>query len=142
MIHFVKYNLIGVLNTGITLLVVWILYRQFNLNLELSNFLGFVAGGINSYLLNRIWNFKSRNRKRKEIMRFLLIFAIAYGLNLMVLEFLHRCLLPMDFFTPFREWISHYVSPGYFANIIANIVYVVVSFTLYRKFVFRVEKNS
>ena len=43
--NFIKYNLIGVVNTLITLMVVWVLYELLHWNLELSNFLGFVAGG-------------------------------------------------------------------------------------------------
>jgi putative flippase GtrA len=134
-----KYNFIGVLNTGITLAVVWILYELLRWNLELSNFLGFIAGGINSYCWNRLWNFKSKNRKREEILRFILIFLIAYGFNLFTLEFLHRYLLETEFFQPFVTWISAYMLPGYFANIVANAVYVIVSFTLYKKFVFRTK---
>ena len=45
MLHFIKYNIIGIMNTLITLLVVWILHQLLDWNLELSNFLGFVAGG-------------------------------------------------------------------------------------------------
>ena len=48
MIHFIKYNIIGVLNTLITLATVWVLHQILDWNLELSNLLGFVAGGVNS----------------------------------------------------------------------------------------------
>ena len=107
--HFLKYNLIGILNTLISLLVVWVLYQLFSFNLVLSNFLGFVAGAINSYLCNRIWNFKSQNKKRSEIIRFIIVFLIAYLVNLLVLKLCDNLL--SDYFmktlpTTILTWIK------------------------------------
>ena len=134
--HFIKYNLIGVMNTLITLASVWVMHQLLDWNLELSNFLGFIFGAINSYLMNRIWNFKSKNRKRTEVIRFAIVFAAAYLLNLATLEI---CVYALDtpLCKPFSDFISQYMKTGYFANIIANIVYVIASFTLYKKWVFR-----
>lgn len=127
MLHFIKYNLIGIVNTLITLCVVWILYELLGWNLELSNFLGFVAGGINSYWMNRRLNFKSQNQKGKEIFRFLLVFVCAYLVNLFVLESLKNSL----------PSAGDFLSAGFSANVLANIAYVIVSFLLYRYFVFK-----
>ena len=137
MIHFVKYNIIGVLNTLITLAVVWILHQMLDWNLELSNLLGFVAGAVNSYLCNRIWNFKSHNRKRSEIIRFVVVFLISYGINLFVLELTAYALANAAWCAGFTVWISQFMKPTYFANVVANVVYVLVSFTLYKKWVFK-----
>ena len=125
--NFIKYNLIGVVNTFITLVVVWVLYELLHWNLELSNFLGFVAGGVNSYVMNRRLNFKSNNKKRTEVMRFAAVFLCAYAVNLFVLESLKESL----------PSAGEFLSAGYLANILANVAYVVVSFALYRYFVFR-----
>lgn len=127
MFHFIKYNLIGIVNTLITLCVVWVLYELLGWNLELSNFLGFVAGGINSYWMNRCLNFKSQNQKGWEIFRFLLVFICAYLVNLFVLETLKNAL----------PSAGNFLSAGFLANVLANIAYVVVSFLLYRYFVFK-----
>jgi len=137
MLHFVKYNLIGIMNTLITLLVVWVLHQLLDWNLELSNFLGFVAGGCNSYIMNRIWNFKSSNKKTAEITRFLIVFLCAYGLNLLVLEGCVYALENLQVLEPFTRFVSQFMKPSYFANIVANVVYVLASFTLYKKWVFR-----
>ena len=128
--NFVKYNLIGIVNTGITLVTVWILYELLHWNLELSNFLGFVAGGVNSYIMNRRLNFKSKNSKRSEVVRFAIVFLAAYLVNLFVLESLKESL----------PSAGDFLSAGYLANILANAAYVVVSYALYRYFVFR-KKN-
>lgn len=137
MLHFIKYNLIGIMNTLITLLVVWVMHQLLDWNLELSNFLGFVAGGCNSYVMNRIWNFKSSNKKSAEISRFLIVFLCAYGLNLLVLEACAYGLQNLETLKPIANFIARFMKPSYFANIIANVVYVLASFTLYKKWVFK-----
>jgi putative flippase GtrA len=135
--HFIKYNLIGVMNTLITLVSVWVMHQLLDWNLELSNFLGFIFGAINSYLMNRIWNFKSHNRKRTEIIRFVIVVIAAYLLNLATLEATVYILDNATWCSAFSEFISQYMKTGYFANLVANAVYVVASFTLYKKWVFR-----
>ena len=35
------------------------------------------------------------------------------------------------------NFMSRFMKPGYLANIIANVVYVIVSFMLYKKWVFK-----
>ena len=137
MLHFIKYNAIGIINTLITLAVVWVLHQLLDWNLELSNFLGFIAGGINSYLMNRIWNFKSNNRKRTEVVRFVIVFLLSYALNLATLETCAYLLENAAWLHSFSTWISQFMKPTYFANIVANVVYVLASFTLYKKWVFR-----
>ena len=124
------------MNTLITLASVWVMHQLLDWNLELSNFLGFIFGAINSYLLNRLWNFKSTNRKRTEVILFVIVFAAAYLLNLATLEATGYA-LDTAWCKPFTEFISQYMKPGFFANIVANGVYVVASFTLYKKWVFR-----
>lgn len=137
MLHFIKYNIIGVLNTLITLAVVWVLHQILDWNLELSNFLGFVAGGVNSYICNRIWNFKSTNKKSTEVVRFMIVFLVSYGVNLAALEGSAYVLTNAQWCANFSAWISQFMKPTYLANIIANVVYVLVSFMLYKKWVFR-----
>ncbi len=124
------------MNTLITLASVWVMHQLLDWNLELSNFLGFVFGAINSYLMNRIWNFKSKNRKGREIVRFVIVFVAAYALNFAALE---SCVHAMstEWCRPFTEFISHFMKPGFFANIVANGVYVVAGFMLYKKWVFK-----
>ena len=135
--HFIKYNAIGVMNTSITVFTVWILHEVLNWNVELSNFLGYVAGGLNSYICNRIWNFKSTNKKRSEIARFIIVFICSYFVNLLVLEGCAYILENAAWCANFTEFISKFMKPTTFASLIANVVYVLVSFTLYKKWVFR-----
>lgn len=137
MLHFVKYNIIGIFNTLITLVAVWVFHEFLCWNLELSNLLGFVAGACNSYFANRLWNFKSRNKKRAEILRFILVFICAYLVNLITLEAAAYAFKNIQHFKPIAEFFATWFSPSYLANIIANVVYVAVSFTLYKKIVYK-----
>ena len=135
--HFIKYNAIGVMNTLITLATFWILHEVLNWDYKLSNFIGFIAGGLNSYLCNRIWNFKSTNKKRTEVVRFIIVFLCSYGINFLVLEGTTHVLTTAPWCAGFTAFISQFMKPTTFANFIANVVYVLVSFTLYKKWVFR-----
>ena len=135
--HFIKYNIIGVMNTLITLATFWILHEILDWDYKLSNFLGFIAGGLNSYIMNRIWNFKSTNKKRTEAIRFIIVFLCSYGINLLVLEGTTRILTTASWCANFTDFISTFMKPTTFANFIANVVYVLVSYTLYKKWVFR-----
>lgn len=135
MIHFIKYNLIGLINTAITILIVWILYEQLYWNLELSNFLAFVGGALNSYFANRIWNFKSKNPKRSETLRFIIVFAIAYALNFFALQIAVYSLNTPTFFS-INLCLSRFAKPGFFAHLFANFVYIITSFSLYKHWVF------
>lgn len=142
MLHFIKYNIIGLMNTLLTLVVVYVLYQLLAWNLELSNFLGFVAGGINSYVWNRKWNFKSNNKKGTEIVRFLCVFAVAYAVNLGVLELSNYLLAGAAIFDSEVSFlggtkIGEIMKPGYVANIAANVAYVIVSFGAFKFWVFK-----
>lgn len=125
------------MNTLITLFIGWILHEILDWNLELSNFLGFIAGGINSYICNRIWNFKSTNQKRTEAIRFVIVFLCSYGVNLLVLEASVYILMNAAWCSGFTEFITRFMKPTSFANLPANVVYVLVSYTLYKKWVFK-----
>ena len=135
--HFIKYNAIGVMNTLITLVTFWILHENLNWDYRLANFLGFVVGGLNSYIMNRIWNFKSTNKKRTEVVRFIIVFLCSYGINYLVLKGATHVLTTASWCAGFTEFVSQFMKPTTFANLIANVVYVLVSFTLYKKWVFR-----
>lgn len=137
MLHFLKYNLIGVLNTLITLIVVWILHQLLDVDLVLSNFLGFVAGGANSYVCNRVWNFKSAQPKRAELPKFLAVFVFAYLVNLVVLKAVDFALVNFGSLASFTELVSRFMKPGFFANLVANAIYVVASFGLFKFWVFK-----
>ena len=136
MIHFLKYNIIGLVNTLITVAVVGVLHQILDFPVVPSNFIGYIVGAVHSYVLNRIWNFRSRNPHGPEIARFLLVFILSYLVNLGVLLGVEAWMTRVSWMVGFREWSGRWIKPGYLAHLVANAVYVVVSFGLYKKWVF------
>lgn len=132
--HFLKYNAIGLINTGLTIVVFVILHQWLSVDKVAANFIGYVIGGANSYLMNKHWNFKSQGRNREELPRFLVIFGICYVVNLGVL------LIANSFFEPYTDMLAP-IKPGTVAHLIANGVYVLMNFTLLKLVVFRVRKK-
>ena len=49
----IKYGIVGVSNTVITAVVIWIMMKLFGCSDVVSNMVGYVAGGLNSFLWDR-----------------------------------------------------------------------------------------
>ncbi|TNB49578.1 GtrA family protein [Martelella lutilitoris] len=86
--QFLKYGLVGVMNTVITLSVIaglsYIGFAPVTCNIA-----GYAFGLLNSFLFNGRFTFDSTYNRRVAY-RFLIGFALAYGLNLIVLVALTR----------------------------------------------------
>jgi putative flippase GtrA len=78
----IKFSIIGVLNTALTLSVIFILTKKFNVYYIAANIAGYVIGVMNSFLWNKIWVFKSGNYYIWELGFFWLNVGICYLLQL------------------------------------------------------------
>lgn len=88
-VQFIKFGLVGVLNTALHYTVFYILYSFIGLNYLLASAIGYAAGLINSYILNRNWTFKSYDTDRKrEFARFAWVNLLSMGVNLSALKIL------------------------------------------------------
>jgi len=88
-IQFIKFGVIGILNTIIQYIVFYFFYSIFGLYYIFSSAFGYFCGVLNSYLLNRSWTFKSKYcNKRKEFAKFTIVNIFSLGINLIVLELL------------------------------------------------------
>lgn len=86
-VQFIKFGLVGVLNTALHYTVFYILYSFVGLNYLLASAIGYAAGLINSYILNRNWTFKSHDIDRKrEFARFAWVNLLSLGVNLAALK--------------------------------------------------------
>src|SRR5271157_3898121 len=89
----VRFGLVGVMNTLVTLAVIFILMEVFRLNYLLANVCGYALGLVNSFLWNKLWTFKSRGPVMKEGAAFLIVFAVCYlvqsGALALMVEKLH-----------------------------------------------------
>lgn len=77
-----SYSLVGVMNTLITAITIVVL-TLLGVEPVLSNAAGFGLGLLNSFIMNKRYTFQSA--AEGSMMPFLVSFAIAYGLNLVVL---------------------------------------------------------
>lgn len=57
-----KFGLTGVVNTLVDCLVFALLNSSMGVSYEISQAYGYLAGMLNSYLINRRWTFKSKKR--------------------------------------------------------------------------------
>lgn len=55
----IKYGMVGVANTIVTI-VVYFLLRHFSVQEDVSNLLSYIAGILNSFILNKMFVFKDR----------------------------------------------------------------------------------
>lgn len=84
----VKFGLVGVMNTLITLAVIFILMKVFHLSYKWSNVIGYIIGLINSFIWNKKWTFKSTGNSIRELLVFAAVFGVCYGLQFLFLLFL------------------------------------------------------
>lgn len=85
--EFIKFGLVGVINTIIHLLVLYILTEYFNIYYVLSSFIGFVVAVTNSFLLNTAWTFKKEIKEKFHFRyaKFFTVSTIAAIINLSLL---------------------------------------------------------
>ncbi len=81
-IQLLKYGIIGISNTLITLIVFYIINTWMGLGYAIANTIGYVLGLINSFVWNRTWVFRSGGNLWREAGLFLLGFLICYGLQM------------------------------------------------------------
>lgn len=81
-IQLVKYGIIGVSNTLITLIVFYIVNTWLGMGYAIANTLGYILGLINSFVWNRTWVFRSGGNLWREAGLFTLGFFICFGLQM------------------------------------------------------------
>lgn len=115
----VKYLCVGILNTIVGFGIIFGL-MFFRVNPEISNLIGYAIGLIFSYVMNKFFTFESKNRSKKEFIKFILAMLAAYILNFITLKI---CL-------------GLGINP-YFSQIISGGVYTVSGYLLSRFWVFK-----
>lgn len=80
-IQFLKFIVVGGMNTAVTLFVILICKSVLDLNPYLSNAFGYVAGVTNSFLWNRTWVFQSGGKMPAEAAKFLIGFGLCYSIQ-------------------------------------------------------------
>jgi putative flippase GtrA len=117
----VRYVLVGFSNTVVGFSVIWIALRCFGLGNVIANAVGYTVGFLWSFALNRRWTFDYNGSLESALLRYLLMTAVAYGMNLLVVILAARRLNP----------------GGLSVQIDGMLTYSVVAYVGARYFVFR-----
>ena len=110
-----RYLIVGFFSTTITLTIIYSLKWAVNLSDVYANIIGYSVGLIFSFNVNKNWTFNYNNRTQFIYFKFLLVFAIAYFANLIVV------LICINYLN-INSYISHalgvpaYTVVGYLGN--------------------------
>jgi putative flippase GtrA len=85
-----KFGVVGLANTLVGLGTIYACLFFLGWSDPVANIAGYTLGLIQSFALNRAWTFRSRVRILPGLLRFLAVFAVAYGINLALVLSLRR----------------------------------------------------
>jgi putative flippase GtrA len=81
LVQFVKFGVVGVSNTLLTLVVYTVLLKAFGVWYLAASAIGFVAGAINGFLLNRRWTFAGHVGDAYTPVRWGIVQSCGLGIN-------------------------------------------------------------
>ncbi|MCX6785495.1 MAG: GtrA family protein [Candidatus Komeilibacteria bacterium] len=123
--QFIKFSLVGVVNTLIDFSIFFILTRTspwFKANYLAANAIGFSLAVTNSFWLNKKWTFQDRNKTKltRQYLKF-------FGLNFMILIITEICLYYL---------IQHLNVYDLLAKVLIVLISVIINFFISRSFIF------
>ncbi len=89
--EFVKFALVGLLNTGVDVVIFFALTWLGVMYLA-AQVVSYSCGAANSYLLNKLWTFRSCGLSYSEILRFTVVNLASLAISLISLHFFHDTL--------------------------------------------------
>ena len=118
----IRFGIVGVINTLITLAVIYLLQEVLDVKYTTANLAGYVAGVINSFFWSKLWVFKKLNSNFiREAVLFLISFGVCYGIQfvslLVLVELLHI--------------------PDLWAQLLGMVVYTLFNFIMNRCITFK-----
>jgi putative flippase GtrA len=121
----IKYGIVGISNTIVTTIVIWVMMKLFDCPPILSNITGYIAGLLNSFILNKQWTFRSSDSWTGSAIRFGTVFGICYLLQLGLLLYLDKRLS----------------TDPYYNQLIAMAFYTVINFLMNKFYTFKKQKR-
>lgn len=96
-LQFIKFCLVGVLNTVVCMGAIYICNSFLRMGPYISNFLGYVAGMVNSFLCNKQWVFQSDGGYIREGIKFIIGWGLCYGIQFLVMWTVNTSLGPVEY---------------------------------------------
>lgn len=84
-LQLIKFGWVGVLNTVLGYAIFFVCIYIFKLHYSLALIIEYIFGISNSYIWNKLWTFKSKNRANKEIFKFIIVYIISLVFNYAIL---------------------------------------------------------
>jgi putative flippase GtrA len=116
----IRFVVVGVMNTAITLGLIYGITAA-GLSYLIANAVGYLAGFVNSFVMNRQWTFRSSGHPGKQAVLFSLVFALSYGIQFVALLVQ-------------TEWLD---VPVWLAQAVSMVLYTAVNFLLNKIVTFR-----
>ena len=145
-VQVLKYVIVGVMNTLITVLIIFIMMRYVfaikgdagasTIAVTTSNVVGYILGLVNSFLWNRSWTFKSQKNWTTDLWRFTLAFLVCFIPQLLLVNLLNTGvhINSLQFSLLEKEYV---ISFAYICQLIGIVFYTVLNFLLNKFYTFK-----
>lgn len=124
--QFSRFLTVGAFNTVLGYAVIFSAMYGLGFSPELSNAIGYAVGFAFSFVLSKVFTFRSVGKPSAELVRFLIVFLVAYSANLITLYILIHSL-------SFHEG---------FSQLLAGVIYILFSYLLNSRYVFTQSTRS
>ncbi len=125
-IQFIRFGIVGVFNTLITAIIIWVLLELLHFSDYLANIIGYIVGLVNSFVWNRKWTFENNARISKTVFKFVITFAVSYLFQLGNLYLL----------------LNYTTLDAYVCQLLSIIIYTIINFVLNRYYTFKIPTNE
>lgn len=124
--EFFKYGLVGIVNTSVSLIIIWSLVNCLDVNDLIANPVGYLFGVMSSYILNKNWTFRVKGNDHvvKTSLSFIIIFVVCFVFQYFILWALLRL----------------QILSGFVNQLISMVVFAILNFGLNRQITFK--KNN
>jgi putative flippase GtrA len=137
----VKYGIIGVMNTLLAVVTIWIMMhwvfqtgkeeKVSSVVVTVSNITGYIVGLINSFVWNRKWTFKSKNHWGVEFLKFTTAFLICFFPQLILVNILNT-------YTNVQLSAGSFaISHAFTCQLIGIVFYTTLNFLLNKYYTFK-----
>lgn len=82
--HGARFSLVGLANTALGLTIIYGLMYFFRVRAGVANAIGYGAGFLMGFALNRAWTFQSVRSPSQQFLLYIVMFGLSYGLNFVV----------------------------------------------------------
>lgn len=117
----IRYGVVGLSNTLITAVVIWVMMKMAGCSDVVSNIIGYTAGVLNSFVWNKQWTFKSSVGWTQGAIKFGVVFGVCYLMQLGLLLYLNK----------------HLTIDSYYNQLLAMAFYTVINFIMNKYYTFK-----